>query len=238
MDTTVQADKYLGSKDKRQYIISICKKNKLISSTYVLGEFKSSFLRDATALYTLVLDSYDIPEVLIRLEETFSKRIDDRMSKLLGNLIRELGLNKDELLDRLEYYIEDLLIKRFKQDLDSILLDDTKCLRSNAKPYKENSTWKIDTHCRQSQHPKCCIISFFEKNREDAVKIIDLPVHMEKIQKLLVKVLSKQVKPYGNNCRTLGDTIICLEAPKGSCIFSTNKKDFIPLCEKLKKTLI
>lgn len=92
MDTTVQADKFLGKKERKEYIKSVCTNRNLVSSTYVLGEFKSNFVKDATALYNLIKDSDDLAEALIRLEEIYSKRISNRMTKLLGNVIRNIGV--------------------------------------------------------------------------------------------------------------------------------------------------
>ncbi|ODM27098.1 hypothetical protein A7W90_13235 [Clostridium sp. Bc-iso-3] len=240
METTVQADKFLGKRQVKNNIRNLCKGKKLISSTYVLGEFKSNFLKDATSLYNLVKDSFDIGEAIIRFSEVYSKRISSRMGKLFGNLVREYGLeNKEELLDTLEFYIEDLLIKRFKEDIDKILIDTTKCARCLAKPQKEDGVWRVNVSCTKKPKPNCNVKEFLVNDNIDSLKkITQLPDHMKSVEEVICRIIKNEDLPYGNNCRTLGDTIIAIEAPKESIIFTTNKKDFEPICEKIDKVLL
>ena len=240
METTVQADKFLGERERKNNIRNMCKNKKLVSSTYVLGEFKSNFLKDATSLYILVKDSADIGEAIIRFSEVYSKRISSRMGKLFGNLIKDCGIdNKEELLDTLEFYIEDLLVKRFKEDIDKILIDNTKCVRSLAKPYKEDGVWRINVSCTKKPNPKCNVKEFLINDNIDSLKkLTQLPEQMKNVEDIIYQIVNNKDLPYGNNCRTLGDTIIALEAPKDSIIFSTNKKDFEPICEKIGRYLL
>ena len=240
METTIQADKFLGKDEKKKFILNTCKGKELISSTYVLGEFKSNFLKDAVGLYNLVYDSKDLGEALIRFEEYYSKRVNNRMSKLLGNLISEFEVyEKEEVLDRLEIFIEDTLIRRFKRGIDKFLVDNTKCIRCLAKPEKRDGVWKIDVRCRKSPKPKCNINDFLiSDNINDMQKLMDLPSDFNKVTNIIDKVINNLDKPYGNNCRTLGDTIIALEAPNDSAIFTTNKKDYEPICTIIGKNTV
>lgn len=241
MDTTAQADKFLGKKQKRENIQAICAGKRVLSSTYVLGEFKCNFLRDATRLYNLVLDSSNIGEAVIRFEETYRERITKRMCKLFGNIIKDLGetITKEDVLDRLEIYIEDILIKRFKMGLDKVLLNETECMRSLATPYKCGDIWKIDVGCTQKPIPQCRIEEFLlnpNKNQIDLIK--NLPNEMSKVETLICNICNSSKKPFGNNCKTLGDVIISLEAPHESKILTSNVKDFKPICQCLQKEVI
>lgn len=240
METTVQADKFLGKRTKKQYIAGVCRDKHLISSTYVLGEFKSNFLKDMTALYNLVADSDDIRDAMIRFEETFSKRISNRMNKLFANIIAECGIDdKEEILEMIEMYIENILIKRFKQGINKILIDDTKCCRSLAVPKKVDGVWTIDVKCSKKMKPKCRIKEFLLiKNTNNIKKISSMPKELKKVEDTVRKILDEKDLPYGNNCRTLGDTIIALEAPEDSRIFTTNIRDFKPICAKIGKNII
>lgn len=240
METTVQADKFLGKKSRKQHILAVCKDNKLISSTYVLGEFKSNFLKDATALYNLVEDSDDVRDAMIRFEETYSKRISNRMNKLFANIIVICGIDdKEEILAVIEMFIEDILIKRFKEGIDKILIDNTKCERSLAIPEKIDGVWTINVKCSKKAKPKCNIKEFLlEHNLDNIKKILEMPKELKNVEDTVYSIISKSDVPYGNNCRTLGDTIIILEAPEDSRIFTTNIKDFGPICEKVGKTVI
>ena len=65
-----------------------------------------------------------------------------------------------------------------------------------------------------------------------------MPKELKRVEETVEKILSKKDDPYGNNCRTLGDTIIALEAPKESLIFTTNIKDFEPICNKIGKKMV
>lgn len=240
METTVQADKFLAKKERKDYIKNICQNKKLVSSTYVLGEFKSNFLKDATKLYNLLWDSETVGEAVIRFEETYSKRINSRMCKLFGNLINECGVNdKTEILDRLEIYIEDILVKRFKKGIDKILIDNTKCLRSLAVPEKYGNTWTMNVSCVQNPNPKCNIKKFLTTDNIDNIKkLVKLPDEMSKMREVIQKVINDEAKPYGNNCRTMGDAIISLEAPNESQILTTNTKDFKPICNCIDKFIL
>jgi hypothetical protein len=240
METTAQADKFLGIEKKKQYIKDLCAGKKIVSSTYVLGEFKANFLKDATTLYNLVYDSDTLGEAIIRFEETYSSRINKRMNKLFGNIINELdSKDKNEVLDRLEIYIEDILIKRFKTGVDKVLINNTDCLRSIAIPQKVSNVWKLDVKCSQKPIPKCKINEFLLKeNIDELKKITTLPCELSKVENTIGELCNNTKKPYGNNCRTLGDVIISLESPKDSCILTSNKKDFEPICNCLNKTII
>lgn len=240
METTVQADKFLGKKSRKQHIQTVCKDNNLISSTYVLGEFKSNFLKDATALYNLVADSDDIRDAMIRFEETYSKRISNRMNKLFANIITICGIDdKEEILETIEMYIEDILLKRFKEGVDKLLIDNTKCDRSLAIPEKIDGVWTINVKCSKRAKPKCNIKEFLLDNNLDNIKrITAMPEELKNVENIVDKIIKKSDVPYGNNCRTLGDTIIILEAPKDCKIFTTNVKDFKPICEKVGKLIV
>ncbi|WP_291635956.1 hypothetical protein [Clostridium sp.] len=240
METTVQADKFLGKRSRKHQIKTTCKNNKLISSTYVLGEFKSNFLKDATALYNLVADSDDVRDAMIRFEETFSKRISNRMNKLFANIITTCGIDdKEEILENIEMFIEDILLKRFKEGVDKILIDNTKCERSLAMPQKIDGVWTIDVKCSKRANPKCSIKEFLlDHNLDNIKKLTAMPKELKSVETIVDKIISKSDVPYGNNCRTLGDTIIILEAPDDSKIFTTNIKDFKPICEKIGKLIV
>ena len=240
MDTTAQADKFLAKEQKKNKISQICAGKKVLSSTYVLGEFKANFLKDATTLYNLVYDSKNLGEALKRLEETYSNRITKRMCKLFGNIIKDVddANDKEGVLDRLEIYIDDILVKRFKKGLDRILIDKTECLRSLAIPRKENNLWILSVGCTQKPKPQCRIEPFLLKEKIDELqKIEDLPQEMSKVENIVQLICKEEKKPFGNNCRTLGDVIIILESPVNSNILTSNIKDFKPICQCLNKDL-
>jgi|SRR5690554_942915 len=239
LDTTIQADKFLSDKEKKENIRRILNGKRAISSTYILGEFKSTFLKDATALYNLINDCEEVGDAVIRFERYYKSRIVSRMAKLFGNLLKECANDKQEILDRLEIYIEDMLVKRFFHSIDKVLIDNTKCIRSYAKPMKKDNVWTIDVSCRQNPQPKCNICSFLLKDKKvDLKKLTNLSDEQVKVRSVIKEIIKGDSLPYGNNCRTLGDTIIVLEAPDDSLIFTTNKKDFTPLCKILNKNLL
>jgi hypothetical protein len=238
LDTTIQADKFLANKDKKAYIKEICKDKKLISSTYVLGEFKSTFVKDAILLYNLINDCETVGEAVKRFENHYKSRVASRMAKLFGNLLEECENNKEEILDRLDIYIEDLLVKRFNDGIEKILINTTKCSRAFSKPLKEGGVWEIDVSCRQTPPPKCNIEFFLLEDKiYELKKLIHLPDDFIKLKEVLKEICDNNALPFGNNCRTLGDAIIIIEVPDDAKVFSTNIKDFKPICELLNRNL-
>lgn len=61
---------------------------------------------------------------------------------------------------------------------------------------------------------------------------LPLPAFEEKVEAVLKEIQQGHYNVKGNNCRTLGDAVIVLEALDGDGeICTTNRKDFSPLCE-------
>lgn len=242
LDTTIQADKCLSHKKKRETIVnSICNKT-LMSSTWVLGEFKSTFLDDAVTLHNLLFTSPTISEALLR-SEKYRDRIHKRMIKLFGNLCKDDEFGKNGILDRLDILIEYMLEVMFFEGISQPLVNKTNCYKANAKATRVGDTWSFAIRCRKRDKKQCRIDEFMEYNKENLKLFVESTdileskdIEIKKYKTTITKILSGD-SPKGNNCKSLGDVIIALECPKRCSIFTTNIKHFELICPIFKKKI-
>jgi hypothetical protein len=121
LDTTIQIDR-IGSSAKRQVQLEKELANyRLITSTYVLGEYLRTIVKDAIYLYGLVTEYAYLDEVIIYLGCHPNKRESSRMLMILGGLLRSSRIitttfqlqTSIDLQERLSRYIESGLLKHF-----------------------------------------------------------------------------------------------------------------------------
>ena len=242
LDTSVQADKFLGYDEKRNFINKNLKGKTLMSSTWVLGEFKAAFIDDAVTLQALLLDSPTIAEGLLRTEK-YRDRIHKRMIKLFGNLCTDGEFDKEAILSRLDILIEYMLEARFNMGLSQPLINHTNCHKARVYAKRVDQSWDFHVRCRKSDKPKCEVEQFVRKHTQLLKDFVESPLvkgstdnEIKKYQTTIEKILSGDI-PRGNNCRALGDVIITLEAPKRTSVFTMNIEHFKITCSVFKKKL-
>jgi hypothetical protein len=244
LETTIQADRILGTKKRKETVIKNLKDKSLLSSRTVLGEFINTFIHDAAVYYNLIVDSPNAEEALKRLPH-IRQRVTNRRIAIFASVAEESGWDRLDILDKLEQWIEWGLIKRFNQGI--ALLSGTNCRKTEATPIKDGDQYIIPIpglSCTKTPTRACNIEAFIDINKKEFSKII------ERLENLVTKdndqnnaigegkkVLAEEEKPFGQTCQTLKDVIIAIEAPENSCIYTSNITHFRPICEALQKDL-
>lgn len=245
LETTIQADRNFSYYSKRKEIAEKLKGKKLVSSSYVLGEIKSNFLQNAITFYNLLQECETTNEALARLSSPVlhSTRQYDRVLKIFSCLTEDGNMSKRNVEKRLNMLIEDGFVSRFFRDLDEKLINETECFRAKVNPEYEDGFWKpLKFNCTARAKNICNICAFFESNSEK-IKAIEEVCEKEnnknltEMASILKEIREENKKPQGKRCWKLGDVIICNELPTDCKIYTTNKKDYEPICGVIGKEL-
>lgn len=244
LETTAQVARVLGSAGERAEHRARHRDCRLFSSTYVLGEFKKTFLRDAVRFHALLVDSERAADALQRLERTFSDRTHRRSVKLFAVLVEDEEIERDTLLDRLESLIEWQLEQRFRCALVGGLLDETRCARANACAVRADGVYTMQgASCTKRDRPPCGIDEFWRRN-ERLLRHLVRCLGSDALDRELKRLVEEGRRvvagdaPEGRTCEGLADAIIALECPRDAALQTTNKRHFGPLCSLLRKKLL
>jgi hypothetical protein len=249
LETTIQISKIFGYPGtKRKKIKKVLGKyDNLITSYYVLKEFRFGFLRAAADFYNLLLDSESIGGALQRAQDKYWGRHPGKIIDVFSILINYYNnkpISKISLLNRLDLLIKYKLENKFFEDINNIIKK-TGCVFGNSnfklKKDKENKIWKYDFSCNKQNPNDCTIEPFLDKNFKKLEQIYD----KYKERKESDKETARRVKvvgdlknnrdvPYGRNCIYLSDWIICLEVPEKTKLFTLNDKHYKVPCDVLK----
>lgn len=239
LETTIQADRNFNYKSERNKVNAELEGKTLLCSTYVLGEFVNNFLQNTITFYNLLIDSTSTGEALVRLGSRFhSTRQYNRVMRILSVLTEDGKINREELLPRLDILIEDIMISRFYSKLQLPLIDGTKCHRAIVKPVKEDGLWRLRITCRKNPKPPCRMEQFYTEHKENFVRLEEITDdHLKECIGIVKNINNKKDLPLGKNCWAIGDFVICHESPNNSVIYTTNLKDYEPICNIIGKKL-
>ena len=236
LETTVQADRTTSSHPKRQAIAAALNNKSLVSSTYVLGEYKATFLRDTVTFHKLLVDSESVSVALNRFER-YGERQSKRLLRIFALIYEDGVSSKEDMLTALEILIEWQLARRFMHGLDQPLLNESGCQRAAAQPVRSGEIYEFPLSCTQSPPPSCDVESLVGRRTQElagvAAGIPEQDSDLRKVGVSLGDVLEGKRKPHGNVCRNLSDLLIALEAPPDAIIATTNIRHFEPLCRLL-----
>lgn len=240
LETTIQIDRFLASNDKKNIIRDILDndENKIYSSTYVLGEYMSNIVYDTIAMYSIILAENDLNQAFLKINENVFGQRQNRVAKIFTDMRILNEDNIEEIKETYAMYIQQL-VDRFYYGLDDDLINETDCSRAKAKIVYEDGMPVLDGITCTKKDDKCEICKFW-KNNACLLKDKRIDEVEEKIKPLICKINSGEYNIKGNNCKSMGDTIIAIEsAKKEKCkIFTTNKKHFAPICELVGVELI
>ena len=234
LETTVQAGRITFAHETRKAIGRTIDGYKLLSSTYVMGEFKQTFLHDAVFLHKLVSDSSS-PQVALNRAERYQNRTKDRMLRIFVQITEGHLADKRYVLSVLERYIEWQFIDRFMKDLHSIV-NQTGCERAGVQPVKAGGVYDFPIKCQKASPPNCQIQEFLATHKKklklviDGVSLLD-EESQEKLESL--RAILAGGLPFGNTCKDIADLIIALEVPEGAALATTNTRHFAPLAQIL-----
>lgn len=239
LDTTIQIDRITGSKERKQSLENVLNGNELYCSTYVLGEYYNTIIKDFVTLFALFLYDRNIGETGKRITERAFGRSQSRMSKLYWNIVSIGDWDAEKVEDSFRLYAE-LLLDEFYINLKEVF-DTTACARSKREIIFEDDVPMLPKVSCTKKEKICDVCSLWKKSEKEIDKIIKEKKVDGKIRDILLLARENEKEYLGNHCMTLGDIIICLEAftneiDLGVC--SSNKSDFKVICDTIGLDLI
>lgn len=231
LETTIQAERATQHPVVREELEQFLSGYRLVTSTYVLGEFKSTFLLDATVLYNLLVSSADIG-IARRRFERYQDRKHKRLERLFTLVTEDGDMRKEAILPKVERLITDELMRSFQQKITDVS-DITGCARAKAIPERRDVAYHLDVSCRQDPKPSCAVSAYFAAHPE-MLKIVLQSLsggdhETQRRREAIEAVLSGTKEPHGNVCRSISDAIIATEVPYGATLATTNVKHLRPL---------
>ena len=236
LETTIQIERIFGR--NRNKILNFLKDKELITSSYVLMEFKRTILKDCITLYTYLKEEGSLSKTFERLSRlrNYEHRIASRMLRILAILSENGKIEYEMLIERLEDLIEEELLEYFFRDIKE-LLDETGCRLAKEEVKKQSNGYVLDTSCRKTVK-NCRAKEFVINNKEQFVKLLKELNEVDEfgsVCRVIKDVLDEPDKIFGINCnKKLGDCIISIETPDDSIIF-TNDHHYEPVCNALNK---
>ncbi|MBC2579583.1 hypothetical protein [Clostridium sp. DJ247] len=253
LETSIQIAKIFGYPNiKRDQINKILEQNNLVSSTYVLKEYKLGFVQAAMDFYNIATVSKDIPET-IRSSKKFRGREHGKIMDIFSLIMESMLANqypkdaqefKAITLRKLDYFIENYFEREFYKNLQYPLINETACTISCLKPKKnlqiDQWDWDIKPMCNKSTPNNCKIEEFTHKYKDSISNfIIECGLKKSKDEETKKrieaarKIVTKEDLPKGRNCIKLSDWIIALEVPKEAELFTLNENHFNDTCNIL-----
>jgi len=207
------------------------------STEYAKTEIKRTFLKDAIFLHSLLVDEGYLAPVYQRLRSyPTMQRKKDRCLAILESVSDKKQLRFADALSRLENLINGME-KEMLRDIQ-IMKSGTNCQLADEEVEFDAPYFRIRTHCSR-KNAVCSLPEYLIQNKL-LLRVLKTDIsdnkQLCKLKDALDVVLKNPDKAKGNNCKTLGDTLICLDAPNDCIIFSTNKKDFGPICSSFGKS--
>lgn len=256
LDTSIVRPYLLSSPKYKQYLKAYFQKNPLYITKYIKMEYYRGCLRNLLDFYFhLSMDSVKtFGEAILIWGQKFQLRKHKVVIEFVATLFSCYKLNMEDINDKinalkiLESYIVRLAIK-LKRSFKDIGIDEVKCERANINLEGidlNNNIEAFNKFIREFDDVKTCrsqcnIDRFFlEKYKEDANKFIE---HLGTIGSKtksenvgFARIVDKLEEAMKNNkfschvCKTIGDAVISLEAPR--CIrLEHTDHSFDHLCE-------
>lgn len=241
LDTTIQIERITAVQARQQTIARELAGKRIITSSYVLGEYKRTLVHDATLLYNIVQTTEELFDVETQVAQLFNKRSVSRCLLLWAALHRQGIYERKLILSVLQSYIEYSLTSRFMLGIDEIL-DTTACGLAREIPVLEQTNYQLRTHCTR-RVKECLLKEYCQVQRSSLQTLADgLQDHPEaalaRMATLCVQILQDPDLARGRNCTAyLGDLVIALELPPGAALYTTNHRHFAPICALLGKQL-
>ena len=225
VDTSAIISRLFAPKDIREKVNEILKAHeKKVVSTYVVGEFKRTVIRDLIFLRNMLFD-YRIEETLKRLSRLPRTRRVSNILSILGSVILAFR----------EYFsiIDATDLLRIRASIQcfhniSIVKDSTECQHANVKEVS-----MPDGHITVAFRCKGCrITEFVKKHEKITTKIRSVKNNDITCGKGFQNIVEGRKSSY--YCKKISDCIISVIASeKCKTIISCNPKDFVALSSAL-----
>ena len=257
LETTIQIERVAGSRARQAALRRELATYRLVTSTYVLGEYLRTLVTDAIRLHRLVAEHSYLDDVMTTIGQHPNKREASRMSLIWGAIMRlgwaRKGQDADarvDLLDRLSRYIEFSLLSRFMAGIDE-LTDVTGCGLARERP----AIWQAEPQGADSEElyrmrSQCvrlvqeCDLAERVVEWQPELKALAAGLSEEsdpalvRMGELANRILDDPTVARGRNCTWyLADLVIALELPAGIPLYTTNRRHFAPILSILGKPL-
>lgn len=241
LDTTIQIERVTGTRSRQAEIAQALAGVEVVTSTYVLGEYLRTLVRDAIVLYNLVLKSEELFDVETQIAHLLNKRSASRCLLLWAALHRSGIYDRAKLLRTLHIYLQHGLVNRFMTGVTEVL-DTTACGLAQERPVPHGATFQLRTQCTRRVLECDLVARLLEQKPMIRILADGLKEHSEtalaRMADLCSQILDDPDIARGRNCTWyLGDLVIALEMPADAALYTTNQRHFAPLCELLGKQL-
>lgn len=242
LETTIQVERVIGTLERRQTIRHNIDGCSLCTSGHVLAEYNRTLIRDAITFRDILRTSPSVGEAVLRSTKYSRTRKFPRMISLLAHL--GIDNNKQHTLERLEDFIEWRALDHFWESIDQeCSVDEVRCAhREWQAEQQETGAYDIDgLRCLKASPPICGVADFIKINRTALEQFASAArscsrSNVHEAAKLFDAILNGTESPFGmQNCYTISDTLIVLEAPSEAEVYSTDG-DVHAICEILGKS--
>jgi len=242
LETTIQIQRIIGEQATRDRIRRNVRNRRLCTSGHVLGEFNRTLIKDAITFRNLLRTSPSVEEAVKRLPR-FVPPVSRKYPRTI-ELLAFLGFDGDKraTLERLEDFIEWRAYQHFRESIDdTCFADEVGCILRSWQP-EQDQTGEYSLNglkCLKASPPPCRVQDFIQKHRANLQEIVSKAkdhnrTNVAKAAEAFEGILEGQDTPFGerSNCYPISDTLIVLEAPSDSEIYSTDGDVHI-ICEIL-----
>ncbi|MBC8233078.1 hypothetical protein H8E77_26330 [bacterium] len=240
LETTIQIERVVGHKERKEAIKNRIARGCLKTSTLVLREFKERLLHKCILLLELVLRYEHRADVETAISQMFSdtKILLQLWAQIQRETIGDGAYDRELVIETLKSYIEGGLEKRFYLPPVEVS-NDTYCEIAGEKVRIEHGFYVLNVFCNRKK-VNCNLPTFIEKH-ENAFEAMQKRIPNAKTKDERDE-LSKIVAVYQDaksrndfnrvkgqrHCNTLSDVTIALEA--GDAIIYTTNRDFEYIC--------
>ncbi len=258
LETTIQIEREAASRARQASLRRDLASYRLVTSTYVLGEYLRTLVKDAVRLHRLVATHVHLDDVMTAIGQHPNKREASRMLLIGGAVVRDIADwekvqeadIRADLLNALSRSTEHVLINRFLIGIDE-LLDITACGLARERPVvwqagpqgiRGEDLYRLRSQC--VRHVRECDLAERMTEWRPELKALaeglsrqDDPA-LIRMGELAYQVLDDPTLARGRNCTWyLADLIIALELPPGVPLYTTNRRHFEPILAILGKSL-
>jgi hypothetical protein len=257
LETTIQIERVAARRARQTSLRRELASYRLVTSTYVLGEYLRTLVKDTVRLHRLIAEHTHLDDVMTAIGQHPNKREASRMLLIGGIVLRSSDDWKTRdtdlratLLERLARYAEFALLNHFLGGVDE-LLNITACGLARERPAvwqtgpqgaKGEDLYRIRSQCvRQVQ--ECDLAERMTEWRPELKALAEGLSRQDdpaliRMGELAYQVLDDPTLARGRNCTWyLADLIIALELPPGVPLYTTNRRHFEPILAILGKSL-
>jgi hypothetical protein len=262
LETAALVDATLKNAERRRTVLStIDGLGSRITSTFVRCEYKRGALNNLIALHSILISSDTMVQVLERIQGISFTPMRNRLSSMLEQLKLAFAESEETLkLTSQRPTLKEVsgeMVKLFARFLSAKIarawgafsefvsgeLDNIGCAGKIPGPKEEDGIWKNSLEGLKSAE-LCNPRPFLEKESMSFERLSALRASTnisDQLKKILQRSNDAVRRPKSfrtlEDVLSLGDAFLAVEAPIDHTVVTSNAKEFVPLCEALRKKL-